>query len=429
MLLSKTVIIKWNRRNKKWYGEKGYIFTKYNDKFEVKIEDLTKSVKNIKVKVQCDNCGKILNSIEWRTYLKYVKENDKYYCLQCSSKLYGNKNSLKVRLKNSKSFEQWCINNDRQDVLDRWDYELNNIKPSEIGFGSGNKYYFKCPRGIHKSELKSINKFTTNNDNVIDCNQCNSFAQWGIDNICKDFLEKYWDYEKNYNINPWKISCGSSKRYFYIKCQNKNYHESYKTNAYDFIKGSRCPYCSNRHGKIHSLDSLGELLKDKKLLHLWSDKNKKSPYEYAPMSNKNAYWKCPDGKHKDYSRIINNSHIYNFRCPECNYSKGERRIEKYLINNNIKFITQKKFDNLIGIGRGLLSYDFYIPKLNLLIEFQGEFHDGSVPYQTEEEFKYQQEHDRRKKEYAENNNINLLEIWYYDFDNIEEILNNQLLEV
>lgn len=34
-----------------------------------------------------------------------------------------------------------------------------------------------------------------------------------------------------------------------------------------------------------------------------------------------------------------------------------------------------------------------------------------------------------KKEYAENNNINLLEIWYYDFDNIEKILNNQLLEV
>jgi hypothetical protein len=40
--------------------------------------------------------------------------------------------------------------------------------------------------------------------------------------------------------------------------------------------------------------------------------------------------------------------------------------------------------------------------------------------------KRQQEHDKRKKEYAQQNNINLLEIWYWDFDNIEQILNNEL---
>lgn len=428
MILTKTVIIKWNRRNKKLYEEKGYNFTKYNDEFEVKIEDLTKSIKNIEVKVQCDNCGKILKSIEWRTYLKYVKEDGKYYCLQCSSKLYGNKNSLKTRLKNSKSFEQWCINNNKQSVLDRWDYKLNSKKPSEIGFGSGKKYYFKCSRGIHRSELKSINKFTTGNDNIMNCKTCNSFAQWGIDNIGEDFLEKYWDYDKN-TIDPWKISCGSVRRYFYIKCQDKNYHESYKTNAYDFIKGSRCPYCTNRNGKIHPLDSLGKLLEDKNLLHIWSGKNKKSPYKYAPMSNKNAYWKCPEGIHKDYPRKINKSNTYNFRCPECQHSKGEERIEKYLINNNIKVITQKKFNDLIGIGGGLLSYDFYLPNYNILIEYQGEFHDGSVPYQTEEQFKYQQEHDRRKKEYAQNNNIRLLEIWYWDYDKVEKILDKEVLEV
>lgn len=42
----------------------------------------------------------------------------------------------------------------------------------------------------------------------------------------------------------------------------------------------------------------------------------------------------------------------------------------------------------------------------------------------EEQFKIQQEHDRRKREYAEKNNIKLLEIWYYD--NIEQILFKEL---
>lgn len=40
--------------------------------------------------------------------------------------------------------------------------------------------------------------------------------------------------------------------------------------------------------------------------------------------------------------------------------------------------------------------------------------------------KKQQEHDRRKREYAKSHNIELLEIWYWDFDNIEEILDKRL---
>ena len=33
-----------------------------------------------------------------------------------------------------------------------------------------------------------------------------------------------------------------------------------------------------------------------------------------------------------------------------------------------------------------------------------------------------------KKNYAEEHNIELLEIWYYDFDNIENILGSRLLK-
>jgi len=98
-----------------------------------------------------------------------------------------------------------------------------------------------------------------------------------------------------------------------------------------------------------------------------------------------------------------------------------------LIKDNHKyFIPQKTFPNLLGLGGGLLSYDFYLPKYNLLIEYQGNYHDGTANNQTEEEFIIQKEHDRRKKEYAEQNEYNFLEIWYKDFDNIETILNEYL---
>lgn len=113
-------------------------------------------------------------------------------------------------------------------------------------------------------------------------------------------------------------------------------------------------------------------------------------------------------------------------CPNCNKSKGEIKIEEIFILHNILFEPQKTFSNLVGLGNGLLSYDFYLPKYNLLIEYQGEFHDGKAKLSSNKKLIKQKEHDKRKKQYAIDNNIELLEIWYWDFDDIENILKQKL---
>lgn len=135
----------------------------------------------------------------------------------------------------------------------------------------------------------------------------------------------------------------------------------------------------------------------------------------------------------DKGHVTNTLSWNNFqrgeRCCVCNKSKGERKIEEYLILNNVNYETQKKYEGLIGLSGGLLSYDFYLPKLNLLIEYQGEQHEKYIEgfHENYEKFIKQQEHDKRKREYATKNKINLLEIWYWDFDNIDFILNKQLI--
>jgi len=326
---------------------------------------------------------------------------------------------------------------------------LNDCKPNEITHATEIYIYFKCPRKIHKSEkIKISNIIGDSNTNII-CKQCNSFAQWGIDNIGDNFLNDYWDYDKNININPWLISYGSSKKSIYIKCQDKDYHESYPTTSNNFTGDKRCPYCNSfASGKVHPLDSLGKLLEDKGLLHLWSSKNKKSPYEYAPHSSKDAYWKCPEGKHVDFKRKISYSILRDFRCPDCQYSKGEEAISNYFIHknfikidqddfnklidenkcNNLYYIPQMKYSGLVGLKGGLLSYDFYIPRLNLLIEYHGGQHEKFTRgiHKTMKDFERQLEHDNRKCIYADKNNINLLVIWYWDFDRIEKILEREL---
>jgi len=182
------------------------------------------------------------------------------------------------------------------------------------------------------------------------------------------------------------------------------------------------------------------------VLKIWSSKNKKSPYEYSPNSGKDVYWKCPDNKHEDYLRNIRDSNSCDFRCPYCQHSKGEEVISNYFSNKNfIKitqkeynklidkeninyFISQKKFKNLIGMNNGLLSYDHFIPKYNLLIEYHGIQHEkyNSWFHKSIKDFERQLEHDKRKCEYSINNNINLLIIWYWYFDRIEEILDKEL---
>jgi hypothetical protein len=420
-LISKTATVNWNSRNKNFYNSQGYVFTKMKDKLEVDIKDLQEYA-SASVTVKCDCCNKIINMI-YPVYLRGVKEDGKYFCNKCALKLYGKANEMKTKLANGKSFEQWCIENKRQEILKYWDYELNDCKPSEISYGTKKKYWFKCPRGLHESELKSIINISTMNVKYI-CNKCDSIAQYLIDTYGENALNLYWDYDKN-TVDPWTVHKNNNRLKLWLKCQNKNYH-IYNISSYCFVEGIRCGYCNGK--KVHPLDSLGKLLENLGLLHLWSAKNDKSPYEYSPNSGKKVWLKCAEGKHEDYYRSVNNSNIRDFRCPECQFSKGEDKINNYLIKNNIYKIPQKEFDGLLGLGSKNLSYDFCLPQYNLLIEYQGEQHEKYIKgfHKSEKDFKKQIEHDRRKKEYAEKNNIKLLEIWYYDFDNIEMILDKEL---
>jgi len=109
------------------------------------------------------------------------------------------------------------------------------------------------------------------------------------------------------------------------------------------------------------------------------------------------------------------SHLNGQGCPICKKSKGENEIEKYLIDNNIKYISQYKFKDCLGLKR-MLPFDFYLPKLNLCVEFQGRQHYepvqffGSSLIKAEKTFIKTQINDKIKKKFCEENNINFLEI-------------------
>lgn len=124
---------------------------------------------------------------------------------------------------------------------------------------------------------------------------------------------------------------------------------------------------------------------------------------------------------KEY-KVFPNNFMSGKRCPNCrNNYHGELFVRNYLINHNISFISQKKFIDLYDEKQ--LPYDFYLPKLGILIEYQGEQHtDTSLRYFM---YKYQRDynkslnkfakynlHDELKRDYAKRNGYVLVEIPY-----------------
>ena len=145
--------------------------------------------------------------------------------------------------------------------------------------------------------------------------------------------------------------------------------------------------------------------------------------EITSSGNSVVMWRCLCDCGEEI--IVRSSallHGYTKSCG-CMKSHGEYYISTYLLSNSINFEKQKKFSDLLGVGGGNLSYDFYLPNHNMLIECQGEQHERPIEYfGGEEQFVIQQEHDRRKREYAKDNGYKLLEISYKDYNNIENIL-------
>ena len=173
----------------------------------------------------------------------------------------------------------------------------------------------------------------------------------------------------------------------------------------------RCPICNNPSLKF-------EVVKD----YIESFGHKLLSEEYV-----NSYTKlkieCEKG------------HVYemtwdNFkqgsRCGMCTSSKGEKEIEKILNKYDIKFTSEYRFDDCVFYN--CLPFDFYLNDYNVCIEYDGQEHHEIVKFWGGlDKFIDRKIRDTVKTIYCQNNNIKLIRIPYWDFNNIEEILKKELI--
>ena len=196
----------------------------------------------------------------------------------------------------------------------------------------------------------------------------------------------------------------------------------------NFLRGHRCFYCSydTRFDNVRkSTEEIKNGIEDINN-NIWLN-----PSDFKNVLTPNLQILCGIcGKNKfnvSYSNYIRNG--IN-KCRSCSQkeSVGERMIKDYLTDNQIRFESEKRFDDCKDNKK--LPFDFYLIDYNALIEFDGEQHYWNVF--GESQFLNTKRHDEIKNHYCHINNIPLLRIpyWYRDdINGFTQILDNFINQI
>ena len=138
---------------------------------------------------------------------------------------------------------------------------------------------------------------------------------------------KYWDYEKNKDLNLDKLTLGSKKTAWW-KCDKGHEWEATINHIYN---GTRCPYCSNKK-ILKGYNDLGttnpELLE-----YLDYEKNEKENIDVSSLSRYShvkVYWKCKNCGTK-FSKLLPNIKE-EVLCNSCALKKGVKNKYSNIIN-------------------------------------------------------------------------------------------------
>ena len=303
----------------------------------------------------------------------------------------------------------------------------------------------------------------------------------------KEFIEKANEVHGVERYNYSKVNYVNMNTNVIIICPNHEEPYEFKQTPNNHLRGQGCPLCGINKLKLtldefiekaNEIHGVGRYYYSKvKYVNNYTEviiicPNHKIPYEFkqTPNSHMNGRGCNLCGGNKkltleefikkankvqglgryDYSKVnyINNStnviiichnhdepyefeqtpnnHLSGKGCSKCsNNYKGEIAIGNFLTEYKIEFEEQKRFNDCKDSNT--LPFDFYLPRYNLCIEFDGIQHFEPIKRsktmsdkQAEKNLKYTQNHDKIKTEYCKNNRINLLRIRYDE--NIEEKL-------
>lgn len=261
-----------------------------------------------------------------------------------------------------------------------------------------------CP--IHGDYLVQPSHIINLGSGCPKCNTGNKFKKLTEEEV----IERAKKYFPEYNYDEFKYSGEYNKTY--ITCNNLH---RYLTTPKYLMEGHGCPICGKIQSGLKQRSTTEEFIEKAKKIH--GDK-----YDYSKVNYETSIIPveiiCP--KHGPFWKSPTLHLSQKQGCPKCSQSIGEFQIEKYLSENNIKYIKEYPIEYSEN-KKGKTYIDFYIPDRNIFVEFNGKQHYVPVKYFGGQlSFEKLQNRDNYVKQYCSKNNIQLIII--DNIKNIEESL-------
>lgn len=211
-----------------------------------------------------------------------------------------------------------------------WDFNKNKVLPEESCVGSEKKVWWLCNK-CGNSWKASINK----RYNGSACPECakvvrlrtvakSCVARSGSLSKNRPDLVDEWDWGKNTTINPNNVTCGSTKKVWWI-CSNCKH--SWQASICSRSKGRNCPKCADkeraRKRQIKILSKKPSIV----ISHPWlakeciKEKNTNiNIEEITAGSNRKLWWKCSICG-KEWKAPVCERARGRYKCPNCNKKK------------------------------------------------------------------------------------------------------------
>lgn len=394
-----TIKARWTNETRAYYERRGYIFTNYEDLFEVNEEDFNKNSK-MKIYAECQNCGDYFE-IEFRSYYQRLNKHTPIFCKRCVKE--HKINDLYKKVVNICNEKQYKLITTRDEIID---------KQTEI--------HYICPKH-GEMYTKAYNLISGGG-----CYWCGGdsasikMAATTLKSRQQKLYEEalYAAKENGYILSSKMEDIVNNTTYIQYICPKHGLHSMRISN---FINGRKCPDCAKENRRIFFKLSPDEV--EKRISEYGGHLLNKN--DYNNQTEKNLWVECFECGEPFLTSLRNFTQHNGQVCENCQKVKslGEIKIKHYLENKKINFIPQKWFADCRDTNP--LPFDFYLPDFNIIIEFDGRQHfeeTGHFTYPLE----IVQKHDKIKNEYCKKCGIKMLRIPYWNYNKIEEILDKEL---
>ena len=202
------------------------------------------------------------------------------------------------------------------ELLKEWDYEKNDILPSDVAKYSEKVVWWKCKLG-HSWQSAIVNRSKGGSG----CIYCSGYKVLsGFNDLCSTHPEiaKEWHPTKNDNLLPSMVSKGCEKVVWWLCAKGHEWKASVSNRTY----GRGCPYCSGKKvlkGYNDLCSTHSELARE------WhpTKNGDLTPDKVSVGSRKKVWWRCEKGHEWE-------AFVYSRRTGVgCPYCSGRKALKGY----------------------------------------------------------------------------------------------------